>query len=118
MYKISIIVCVVLMVFFVGMIALENNKEEQLEEQLDEAITDFLLVESKHKPTIIEMAEVEEGETLILSYEEALELKQWFPLIGRTHIFRDMAWPITQSLSIREFIRWLYENDYEIVRKK
>ena len=65
MYKISIIVCIVLMVIFVGMIVWENNKEGQLDEQLEEATTNFLLVESKHKPIIIEVTETEEEEILI-----------------------------------------------------
>ena len=53
-----------------------------------------------------------------LSYEDALELKWKFPLVGCTFVFRNMTWPLTQSLSIDKFIEWLYENDYEIVKKK
>lgn len=117
MYKISIIVCIVLLMIFIGVVAWKHGKEEQLGEQLDEAIADFLLVESKQKPTIIKMAKVEENETLILSYEKALELKQKFPVGRYTYCFKDIPWPVTQSLSIREFIEWLYENDYEIVKK-
>lgn len=52
-----------------------------------------------------------------LSYEEAIELKQKFPVVDRTFVFRNMTWPLTQILSIEEFIEWLYENDYKIARK-
>ena len=118
MYKISIIVCIVLMVFFVGMIMWENNEEKQLDEQLEKATANFLLVESKQKPMVIEMAGVEEDEALILSYEKALELKQQFPIGRYTYFFKDLQWPITQSIAIEKFIEWLYENDYEIVKKE
>ena len=118
MYKISIIVCIVFMVIFIGVIAWENNKEKQLDEQLEEAIANFLLVESKQKPTIIEVAKIEEDEILILTYEKALELKRRFPVGSYTYFFKDMMWPITQSLAIEKFIEWLYFNDYEIVKKE
>ena len=118
MYKISIIVCIVLMVVFVGVLMWENNRDKQLDEQLEEAIADYLLIESKRKPMIIEVTETKEGETLILTYEEARELEWEFPTGSRTFMFRNMAWPITQTHAIREFIEWLYENDYAIVKKK
>ena len=120
MYKISIIVCIVLMVIFVGMIAWENNEEDQLEEQLDEATANFLRVESKQKPLTIEMAKTDTGEDeiLILTREKALELRHKFPVGSYTFIFKDMLWPITQSIAIDRFIKWIYLNDYEIVKKK
>lgn len=59
MYKISIIVCIVLMVAFIGVMILEFHKDKQLEEQLEEAFADLLLVESKQEPLIIEMTKLE-----------------------------------------------------------
>ena len=118
MYKISIIVCVVLMIFFVGMIMWEDNEDKQLDEELEEATANFLLTEAKQKPMIIEVAETEEGEILILSREKALELKRKFPVGSYTYFLKDMMWPITQSLAIDKFIEWLYLNDYEIVKKE
>ena len=118
MYKICIIVSIVLIVIFAGMIMWENNEEEQLEKELGESIAHFLSVENKQKPIMIEMAKVEEDEILIFTYEKALELKQKFPIGGYTYFYKDMPWPITQSISIDKFIEWLYENDYEIVKKE
>ena len=118
MYKISIIVCIVLMVVFVGAIMWENNRGKQLDEQLEEAVANYLLVESKHKPTIIEMAKIEEDETLILSYKKAKELARKYSIGGYAYAVKDMPWPIRPSLFAQRFVEWLYLNDYEIVRKK
>ena len=118
MYKISGIVCIVLMLFLVAMLVWDCNEGGRLDEQLEEATTNFLLVESKHKPIIIEVRETEEEEILILTHEKALELGQKFPIMGSTYFFKDMPWPIPLTITIDSFIEWLYTNDYEIVRKK
>jgi len=57
-------------------------------------------------------------EVLLLSYKKAIELKREFPIVSATFVFRNMMWPLSQSLAIDRFIDWLYENDYEIVKKE
>ena len=113
-FKLFILVCAIMVIISAGVlhwtsyqVGLQDGKIVQ------EKLVDNLKISHRWKipspPT---------DEALLLSYKKAIELKQKFPIVGRTFVFRDMMWPITQSLSIREFIKWLYENDYEIVKKE
>lgn len=119
MYKISIIICIVLMIFFVGMMMWEDNKDKQLEESAANLLFtkrwDVEFRANKQRLATIEMTKIEEGEILILSYKKALELRHKFPI---SYFLKDMPWPMSQSLAIDKFIEWLYFNDYAIVKKE
>ena len=122
MYKISIIVCIVLMIVFLGVEAWENNKEKQLEESAVDLLFakrwDVEFRANKQRLTTIEMTKIEEGEILILTYKEAIELKHEPSIGAYAYVVKDFPWPIRPSLFAGKFIEWLYVNDYAIVKKK
>ena len=122
MYKISIIVCIVLMIFFVGMMMWEDNKDKQLEESAANLLFvkrwDVEFRANKQRLATIEMTKIEEGEILILAYKEAIELKHEPSIGAYAYVVKDFPWPVRPSLFAGKFIEWLYLNDYAIVKKE